>query len=303
MFKGISQLREGGRMSITDMLNNYYTLTKSFYALNTIEVHGYYIREISKACSFLKLANPHKLTLEHAYQINEYFKGHGKKGNDTINKMFNYFKMVLKQNHIHTTFQEFPRLKVKTNHFMRLYHDDLKSLVQYVINLNVNKNSICYKTAILLMIDSGCRLSEVINIKKRNIDFYSDPMRIYLEDTKNGKSRYVPFSDFSKPYIKELIASHDHVELFWNFKFDTSFTKYCLRSFYRYTSKKLNIERLHSHRLRKTFASLLAENGMSLYDLQLLLDHSRISTTQLYVQTKQDRGLKSYTSHNNWKLN
>jgi site-specific recombinase XerD len=54
---------------------------------------------------------------------------------------------------------------------------------------------------------------------------------------------------------------------------------------------------------RKTFASLLVENGMSLYDLQLLLDHTRVSTTQLYVQTRQDRGLKSYTSHNNWKLN
>ena len=290
-------------MSIQDMLIKHYNLTKLFYSPLTNEIHYYFIKEIIKACDSLKLKNPSKLSLEDAYKMNEYFMKHGNKSNDTINKIFNYFKAVLKANHHHTSFEEFPRLKIKTNHFQRLYHDDLKELVRYVLQLNHNKNSINYRCAILLLLDSGCRVTELISIQKKHIDFESDPMRILLTNTKNKKSRYVPFSNFSKPYIEELMNYHDHASLFWNFKYDIPFTKTCLRSFYRYTCKKLHLERLHSHMFRKTFASLLVENGMSLYDLQLLLDHTRVSTTQLYVQTRQDRGLKSYTSHNNWKLN
>jgi integrase/recombinase XerC len=292
-----------GKMDLVQMIEKYQKTTSAIYTKNTNEVNAYYVKQIIEATRSLSFDDPLKLDLDSSYAYIDYFKNHGRKSNDTINKIMSYFKRVLKYNHIHTTFDEAPKLKQKTNHFQRFYHEELKMLIQYLLKMNHNKNSIVYKTAVFLMIDSGVRVGELISIKKKNINFNSDPMSIYLENTKNGKSRYVPFSDFSSSFIKELMTKHENDYLFWNLKNDTPFTKTCLRSFYRYTQKKLGIDRIHSHRFRKTFASLLVENGMNLYDLQLLLDHSRVSTTQLYVQSRQDRGLKSYKKFNNWNIN
>ena len=285
------------------MVNNHNQLLSAYYSKRTNDVHKYYTNELYKALQFINIQDTNQISLDTGYQLISYFRSTSTKSNDTINKIISFFKSVLKKNHIHCSFDELPRLRIKTNHYQRFYHDDLKTIVDYLIHLKANKNSICYKTAVFLMIDSGCRVGELVSIKKKNIDFESTPMRIYLEETKNRKSRYVPFSEFSKPYILELMKRHDQPSLFWNFKFDTPFTRSCLRSFYRVMQDKLNLDRVYSHRFRKSFASILAENGMSLYDLQLLLDHTRISTTQLYVQSKQDRGLKSYTTYNDWGIN
>lgn len=290
-------------MDINKTLKHYNDLTKGIYSKKTYEIHLYFSSEFKKACDALSFNDFKRMDIEKGYIVINYFKNHSKKSNDTINKIISYIKRVMLHEEIFTSFVKLPTLKIQTHHFQRFYHEELKSVVEYIMNRDVNSNSLCYRTAVLLLLDSGLRLSELLSIKKRNIDFYSDPKRIYIEETKNKKSRYVPFSEFSASSIKELMDKHPHDSLFWNFKFDSPFTRYCMRSFYRIMQDKLNIERIHSHRFRKTFASLLAENGMSLYDLQLLLDHTRISTTQLYIQTRQDRGLKSYSQYKDWKLN
>lgn len=290
-------------MDIKDMIESYNELTIGSFAASTFRIHLYFTNEFLKACSSLELNDPHDLSIEVGYKIINYWKLNSRKCNDTINKIIIFIKSVLIHYDILTTFLKVPTLRIKTNHFLRFYHDELTDIVQYVMNKNDTINSINYQTAIFLMIDSGVRIGELLMIKRRNIDFDSYPMRIYLEETKNKKARYIPFSEFSAPYIKQLLTKHKNKTLFWNMIYNRPFTKTCMRSYYKIMKKHVDIERIHSHRFRKTFASILHENGMTTHDLQMLLDHSKISTTELYIQSKQDSAITNYDKFNNWGLN
>jgi site-specific recombinase XerD len=50
---------------------------------------------------------------------------------------------------------------------------------------------------------------------------------------------------------------------------------------------------LRLHDLRHSFASTLVNNGVSLYDVQKLLGHASIKTTQRYAHLSADRLLQS----------
>jgi integrase len=157
---------------------------------------------------------------------------------------------------------------------------------------------------VYLLLDSGLRINELLNIKITNIDFndtFTTPSNIYIEDTKTGKPRYAPFSKFSSDDLKELIALDPNREyLFYNFLKKRRLTKDDVKLFYRRLSKKTGIDHIHSHRFRKTFASLLAENGMPVDIIQKLIGHSRITTTMIYIQYDQKYALSQYNQYNSW---
>ena len=209
----------------------------------------------------------------------------------------------MKHYDINSTFIKFKLLPIYTNGFKRLYNQDLKAIINYVKAMNLSKNSIVYKAMVLLLLDSGMRISELLNIKISNIDLDTNNLKIYLEETKTGKQRYAPFSLFSYAYVKQLIDIDSKREyLFINILKNRRLSKNDVRLFYKRLSKNLKIDRIHSHRFRKTFASVLIENGMSIETLQSLIGHSRISTTMLYVQFKESKALKDYKMFNDWGI-
>jgi integrase/recombinase XerC len=153
----------------------------------------------------------------------------------------------------------------------------------------------------MLALDSGMRKSEILNIKISNIDMYNK--LIYLEQTKTGKTRYVPFSSFSYEYINQLININPKRQLLmYNFIKKRPLYGSDIKLFYKRTKKKLGIERLHTHRFRKTYASLLADNGMPPQYVQKLLDHEKISTTMKYIQYDKIKPLENYKKYNKWDI-
>ncbi|MBI1938969.1 MAG: tyrosine-type recombinase/integrase [Ignavibacteriales bacterium] len=46
-------------------------------------------------------------------------------------------------------------------------------------------------------------------------------------------------------------------------------------------------EKIHFHSLRHSFASLLAQKGISLYIIKELLGHEDLATTQIYSHLQQ----------------
>jgi integrase/recombinase XerC/integrase/recombinase XerD len=57
----------------------------------------------------------------------------------------------------------------------------------------------------------------------------------------------------------------------------------CVKSFFRRMRKDLQIENLHPHLLRHTFATLFLINGGDPLSLQLILGHTTLTMTQKYV--------------------
>ncbi|MBN3490166.1 phage integrase family protein [Acholeplasma equirhinis] len=256
---------------------------------------------LGNAFHSLNVKSIKQVNLEVGYKLINYLKDHTKNGNNSINKILNYLKKVMTHYKIITTFFELPKLPKDTRPFQRFFDDDIRRIMNYTKDLNTSKNSIVYKAFVRLLLDSGLRVSEALSIKLTDIDFTNNLINIWSGKTR--KSRYAPFSEFSRPYILELMNNSLTKEhLFFNFLRNRPMNKNDIKLFYRYLKSKLSIDRIHTHRFRKTFASKLTENGLNIEDLQRLFNHSRIETTIKYVQHSEKRSLDEYKKHSNWGI-
>jgi site-specific recombinase XerD len=66
-------------------------------------------------------------------------------------------------------------------------------------------------------------------------------------------------------------------------------TPTALRRPFAHAKEEAGVENFRIHDLRHTFASTLVNNGVSLYEVQKLLGHAHIRTTERYAHLKQER--------------
>lgn len=137
---------------------------------------------------------------------------------------------------------------------------------------------------IILMLDSGLRLNEVVNLSM--IDFNIEKRLIKING-KGQKQRYVPLTDRIYEAFKDYIACFDYKfaplhQLFVDIN-GFPINQECIKSFFRRMRKDLQMPKLHPHLLRHTFATLFLVNGGDPLSLQLILGHTTLTMTQKYV--------------------
>ncbi len=102
-----------------------------------------------------------------------------------------------------------------------------------------------------------------------------DLEHIFLPDTKNGETRYVPTNETVKSILRG--------------PFDFSYNP---RKAFATALGRAEINNLHFHDLRHTFASYLAHLGVDLYTISVLLGHKSkggmYSITARYTHLQQD---------------
>jgi len=136
-----------------------------------------------------------------------------------------------------------------------------------------NKNRLATK----LMYYCGLRVSEVCKLKPENIDLKT--RRIFIEKSKNLKNRYVPI------HPKLLIELRDFKNLNTNRKNIYAAIKRIARKM------KWNVS---PHTLRHSYATHLLEKGLTIIEVQYLLGHSSVNTTQIYLHTSLDKVQKHF---------
>ena len=147
---------------------------------------------------------------------------------------------------------------------------------------------------------TGMRVTEIISL---NID------DVNLEDSyvvcKNGsKSRNIPIGTISmkalEEYIKEarpyLIKTDNEKALFVNVN-GKRLTRQGFWKIIKYYKEQAHITKdITPHVLRHSFATHLLQNGADLKSIQMMLGHSDISSTQVYMQFQNDE-LKNIYKH------
>lgn len=131
---------------------------------------------------------------------------------------------------------------------------------------------------------SGCRVSEVVNLRLSDIDFASRLARV---TGKGNKERLVCFSIKTKLLLQVYLDQRAGRS---NALFATSRTPVSplgVRTIQK-TIQSLGDRaglstRVHPHLLRHTFATLSLNNGMDITVIQRLLGHSQLSTTEIYA--------------------
>jgi integrase len=188
------------------------------------------------------------------------------------------------------------KLKNDTDSFKVLSEYELDVLLKYVSSLKLyESNNLAWALAIYLFLDTGVRLSELLDIKFSNIDF--DNEMILLNHTKNGEKRYVFFNVLSSDLLYKAKRKKTEYVL-WNYVKNTRLNKRSLEHFFDKLNEKINpSERIHPHRLRKTFATKMLRNGCPITSISKLLGHKDIRQTMVYLQIDQMMLGKDYKEY------
>ena len=120
------------------------------------------------------------------------------------------------------------------------------------------------------------------------IDFIQNQITVKCSDdfqTKSKKERIVPMSDKVRSILFRRFNSalHNSDEVvFYNRKEKMLYQEAISKQFKKIIRKSNLSDKIHFHTLRHSFASLLAQKGVSLYIIKELLGHEDLSTTQIY---------------------
>nr|WP_232034488.1 site-specific integrase [Acholeplasma hippikon] len=207
-----------------------------------------------------------------------------KKKNSKSNDYISAFYTVIKHFNINCNIVRRRKLNDDTDSFRTIPDNELNVILNYLNSLDIYKTSNrSWILAILLMLDTGVRINELIEIKNKNIDFSS--RYIFLDETKSGKKRVVKFGSLSEDLLK-LNYDINHEYLMWNYYNDSRMTKHSLYHFFDRLNSALNLDsgNVHPHRLRKTFATKLLRMGCPITTIQKLLGHSDIKMTMIYLE-------------------
>jgi len=128
---------------------------------------------------------------------------------------------------------------------------------------------------------TGMRLSELINLKRTNIDLTGNSIKVL---GKGNKERILPISvQLSNDIEKYLGISEPSEWLFYTDKGKKMYPKLVYRVVYSYLSKVTTVNKKSPHILRHTFATHMLNNGADLNAIKEFLGHSDLSATQVYT--------------------
>jgi len=167
-----------------------------------------------------------------------------------------------------------------------------KEEIKKIINSLENKKS---KLMISLMYACGFRVSELVNLKVKDLQF--DEKIGHVRQAKGNKDRIFNIPDFLFKRLKkqaEKQRRNNQEYLFTGPKGKLSSRN--LQKIVQKATLKTGIQKsVHPHTLRHSFATHLLENGTDIRKIQELLGHADLSTTQIYthISTEELKKIKS----------
>lgn len=141
-------------------------------------------------------------------------------------------------------------------------------------------------TIMVLILDTGLRVSEVIGLRKDKVDFQAGVLRVI---GKGNKEREVPFGGIAKQALWSYTLRCGDIpaqDLLFVSQYGGRLCRYSLGKTFRLMGKKAKIQgvRVSPHTLRHTFATQYIKNGGDAFSLQKILGHSTLDMVRVYVE-------------------
>jgi len=124
-----------------------------------------------------------------------------------------------------------------------------------------------HKTAFALGFYQGMRISEVVNLKKEDVNL--NTKMIHIKQAKGSKDRIIPISPKAIKYLR-------HIPIKCGIR--------ALQMAFKTYSKKILNKDVHFHTLRHSGATHYHNNlGWDIRQVQQFLGHEKIQTTEIYT--------------------
>lgn len=138
-----------------------------------------------------------------------------------------------------------------------------------------------------LLASTGMRVGEMVLLNKDDIDFTE---RECIVLGKGDKERVVYFDARTKIHLRNYLESRcdDNPALFVSLK--APYNRLQIGGVevrLRELGRRLDINKVHPHKFRRTLATVAIDKGMPIEQLQRLLGHQKIDTTLQYAMVKQ----------------
>lgn len=149
-------------------------------------------------------------------------------------------------------------------------------------------NNLKHRLILMTTYSAGLRASETINLKAENID--SERMLIKVKG-KGGKERYTLLSKRLLPELRHYYKTFAPK----TYLFPSGYKKHqtlcyeSVRCIYENARKKAGVKNgAGIHTMRHSFATHLLEAGYDIRKIQVLMGHSRLSTTMIYLHVSRE---------------
>jgi integrase/recombinase XerC len=154
-----------------------------------------------------------------------------------------------------------------------------------------------------LMYATGVRVSELTKLNLGDIDFHLKLIRV---TGKRRKQRIVPFGVPATIALKEYlnvrdrflmnapVSNRDLEAVFLNYQGTRITPRSVGRMVEKYIRECAGMHDISPHALRHSFATHLLDSGADLRDIQELLGHARLSTTQIYTHVSMEKLVEVY---------
>lgn len=187
-----------------------------------------------------------------------------------------YCQNIIRKN---VDFSDFLKLK-KSEHLPTvLSKNEVRKILSFITNLK-------HRLLIALLYSSGLRISELVNLKVKDLDY--EKSTIIIREGKGKKDRITLLPEILKNDLESFTQNKNADE--YVFISNQGQGKYpvkvrTVQKVMQQAITKAGIKKnVSPHDLRHSFATQLLENGVDIRYIQTLLGHKNLSTTMIYTK-------------------
>ena len=153
------------------------------------------------------------------------------------------------------------------------------------------------RTMLELFYATGMRLSELLNIRKQDINFYENSVKVL---GKRNKERVIPFGSkmrdlltkYLEYYAENIAPENENFYIFVAANGKKLYPKAVYRIVRKHLDMVTTIDKRSPHVIRHTFATHMLNRGADLNAIKEILGHSSLAATQVYTHNSMEQ-LKS----------
>lgn len=195
----------------------------------------------------------------------------------SVNRVMTMMTTLLKDLHEQEIIKSYPKIRqLKENNERKAYFK--KEQIEEIVSRAKTRRMDELADAVMFAAFTGCRQSELLNLMARDVDLTSGLM--IFRRTKDGEDFETNISDKLVPILQRKLREKAGTQKVFDFRNDDHLRD----EFYRIRDEMGLDKEYVWHVIRHSTGTWLAEAGVPINQIAMVLNHKNVSTSERYVK-------------------